>query len=180
MPISLPDEIRTSRLTLRAPRADDALHLFHAYTQDADVARYMTWRPHSMLSETEGFIAFCMKAWAEDRSRAYLLVPHGHGDVPVGMLDARLHPHTVDIGYVLQRQYWGAGLMVEAIIAFSELALSQPEYFRIQATCDTQNIASARTLEKSGFVREGQLQRHTILPNLSDEPRASFMYARCK
>jgi RimJ/RimL family protein N-acetyltransferase len=96
------------------------------------------------------------------------------------MLEARLQPRTVDIGYVLQRQYWGAGLMPEAIEAFSELALALPEYFRIQATCDVENAASARTLEKSGFVREGRLERHTIIPNISGEPRASFMYARCK
>jgi len=80
----------------------------------------------------------------------------------------------------LPDEYWGAGLMPEAIDAFSQLALSLPDYYRIQATCDTENAASARTLEKSGFVREGRLERHTVLPNLSDEPRASFMYARCK
>lgn len=180
MTIPLPDEIHTPRMMLRAPRASDALHLFEAYTQDPEVARFMTWRPHTQLSQTEGFIAYCMKAWAEDRSRAYLLVPHGNDDVPVGMLEARLQPRTVDIGYVLQRQYWGAGLMPEAIEAFSQLALSLPEYFRIQATCDVENAASARTLEKSGFVREGRLERHTVIPNVSDKPRASFMYARCK
>ena len=180
MPILLPDEIRTARLTLRAPRTTDALHLFEAYTQDLDVARYMTWRPQTKLSETEGFIAYCMKGWAEDRSRAYLLVPHDNGDVPIGMLEARLQPRTVDIGYVLQRKYWGAGLMPEAIDAFSTLALSLPDYYRIQATCDTENAASARTLEKSGFAREGRLERHTVIPNVSDQPRASFMYARCK
>ncbi|MBV7534836.1 GNAT family N-acetyltransferase [Duganella sp. sic0402] len=163
---------------LRAPRPSDAAHLFAAYTQDPEVARYMTWRPHTLLSQTEGFIDYCLRGWAEDRSRAYLLVPHDHDDVPIGMLEARLQSHTIDIGYVLQRKYWGAGLMPEAMRAFSEVALSLPEYFRVQATCDVENAASARTLEKSGFVREGRLERHTIIPNLSPEPRASLMYAR--
>jgi RimJ/RimL family protein N-acetyltransferase len=180
MALSLPEEIRTPRLTLRAPRATDALYLFAAYTQDLDVARYMTWRPHTQLSQTEGFIAYCVKAWAEQRSRAYLLVPHENDDIPVGMLEARLQAHAIDIGYVLQRKYWGQGLMPEAIDSFSRLALSLPEYFRIQATCDTENQASARTLEKSGFLREGRLERHTLVPNLGGEPRASFMYARCR
>ncbi|MYN25186.1 GNAT family N-acetyltransferase [Duganella levis] len=177
---SLPDEIRTSRLTLRAPRASDAAHLFAAYTQDLEVARFMTWRPQTRLTETEGFMAYCMKAWAENRSRAYLLVPHDNDDVPIGMLDARLQPRTIDIGYVLQRKSWGEGLMPEAIDAFTQLALSLPDYFRIQATCDVENAASARTLEKSGFLLEGRLERHTVVPNLSEEPRACFMYARCK
>lgn len=180
MTLSLPDQLHTPRLTLRAPRASDAVHLFAAYTQDSVVARYMTWRPQTLLSQTEAFIDYCMQGWAAGRSRPYLLVPHDHDDVPVGMLDARLQGHTIDIGYVLQRSRWGEGLMPEAIVAFAGMALALPEYFRIQATCDTENQASARTLEKSGFLREGRLERHTILPNLSPAPRASFMYARCK
>jgi RimJ/RimL family protein N-acetyltransferase len=178
MPVSLPDQLHTERLKLRAPRRSDAVHLFAAYTQDPEVARYMTWRPHTLLSQTEGFIDYCLRGWAEDRSRAYLLVPHDHDDVPIGMLEARLQPHTIDVGYVLQRKYWGAGLMPEAMRAFSDVALSLPEYFRVQATCDVENAASARTLEKSGFVRECRLERHTVIPNISPEPRASLMYAR--
>lgn len=180
MPVSLPNQLLTERLILRAPRPSDAAHLFAAYTQDLEVARFMTWRPQTLLSQTEGFIDYCLRGWAEDRSRPYLLVPHDHDDVPVGMLEARLQPHTIDIGYVLQRKHWGIGLMPEAIRAFTGVALSLPEYFRVQATCDVENIASARTLEKSGFAREGRLERHSILPNLSPEPRASFMYARCR
>ncbi|WP_432377964.1 GNAT family N-acetyltransferase [Duganella sp. P38] len=180
MTSSLPDQLRTPRLTLRAPRPGDAPHLFAAYTQDSVVARYMTWRPQTLLSQTAAFIDYCIQGWSAGRSRPYLLVPHDNDDVPVGMLDARLQAHTIDIGYVLQRSRWGEGLMPEAIIAFSDMALALPEYFRVQATCDTENQASARTLEKSGFLREGRLERHTVLPNLSPEPRASYMYARCR
>ncbi|NYE60178.1 RimJ/RimL family protein N-acetyltransferase [Duganella sp. 1224] len=140
----------------------------------------MTWRPHTRLAQTESFIAYCMEEWAENRSRAYLLVPHDNHDVPIGMLEARLQPRTIDIGYVLHRRHWGRGLVPEAVAVFSALALSLPAYFRIQATCDTENLVSARTLEKAGFVREGRLERHALIPNLSDTPRASFMYARCK
>ncbi|MRW83009.1 GNAT family N-acetyltransferase [Pseudoduganella sp. FT26W] len=178
--ISLPDEIRTQRLTLRAPRRSDAPALFAAYTQDIDVARYMTWRPHTQLAQTQGFIDYCIKAWDDGSCRPYLLVPHDNDDIPIGMLEARLQPRTIDLGYVLQRKYWGEGLMPEAIVSFNQLALALPEYFRIQATCDVDNVASARTLEKSGFLREGRLERHTVIPNLSAEPRPSFMYARCR
>ena len=64
--------------------------------------------------------------------------------------------------------------------AFSSAALALPDCYRVQATCDTENHASARVLEKSGFVREGRLERHLILPNLGPEPRASLMFARCR
>ncbi|CAN7401556.1 GNAT family N-acetyltransferase [Duganella sp. Dugasp56] len=179
MTLSLPDQLSTPRLMLREPRQSDAAAFFEAYTQDIEVARYMTWRPHRALAETEAFIAYCMRGWASGISRAYILARHDE-DIPIGMLEARLFPHTVDIGYVLQRRHWGHGLMPEAIGALCNAALALPACFRIQATCDAENGASARTLEKSGFTCEGKLARHTVLPNLGDEPRASLMYARCR
>jgi [ribosomal protein S5]-alanine N-acetyltransferase len=165
---------------LRAPRQSDAVHFFEAYTQDSKVARYMTWRPHTTLAATEAFIAHCMDGWASGRSRSYALALHDSEDIPIGMLDARLLPNAVDIGYVLARKYWGTELMPEAIREFTEVALALPDCYRVQATCDVENLASARTLEKCGFVREVQLERHAIIPSLSAEPRPSFMYARWK
>jgi RimJ/RimL family protein N-acetyltransferase len=179
MTLSLPEQLRTSRLVLREPRHADAAAFFEAYTQDIDVARYMTWRPHVAVAQTEAFIGYCMRVWASGSGRPYVLVRPGD-DTPIGMLEARLFPHTVDLGYVLQRRHWGQGLMPEAINALCEAALALPDCFRIQATCDAENLASARTLEKSGFAFEGKLARHTVLPNLGDEPRASLIYARCR
>jgi [ribosomal protein S5]-alanine N-acetyltransferase len=49
-----------------------------------------------------------------------------------------------------------------------------------QATCDVENLASQRALEKSGFNREGRLERYNIHPNVAAEPRACFMYAKCR
>lgn len=178
MAILLPSRLETHRLILRAPRRSDAQLIFDAYTQDPDVTRYMVWRPHVQLGETEGFIASCMQSWASGRSRPYVLACRDSEDVPIGMLEARIVNHTIDLGYVLQRASWGTGLMPEAVEALSNAALAVPECFRVQATCDSENRASARVLERSGFVREGQLARHAVLPNLDSEPRTSLLYAR--
>ncbi len=91
-----------------------------------------------------------------------------------------MHGHAIDIGYVLAREHWGHGLVPEAIRAMADAVLARAEFFRMQATCDTENAASARALEKSGFVREGRLTRYTVRPNLSPDPRDCFMYARCR
>ncbi|WP_426192239.1 GNAT family N-acetyltransferase [Massilia sp. DWR3-1-1] len=176
----LPNLIQTDRLTLRAPCDADASHLFDAYTQDPEVARYMVWRPHQSIGETEAFIAYCKQQWDSGQRRPYILTRRDDDAVPIGMLEARLLAGTIDIGYVLQRASWGTGLMTEALVAFADVALALPACFRVQATCDTENHASARVLEKSGFAREGRLERHMVLPNLAATPRASLMYARCK
>jgi ribosomal-protein-alanine N-acetyltransferase len=180
MALQLPDRLQSQRLILREPRAADAALIFDAYTQDIEVARHMVWRPHQAASQTADFIAACMQAWASGLGRPYVLALLGNEHVPVGMLEARILSHTVDFGYVLRRSCWGAGLMPEAVIALSDAALSLQDCFRVQATCSVENRASARTLEKSGFVREAQLDRYAVFPNLGAEPRACFMYARCR
>jgi RimJ/RimL family protein N-acetyltransferase len=178
--LTLPEQLHTERLVLRAPCAADAAFMFEAYTQDMAVARYMVWRPHRSVLETEAFIAWCMQAWAGGGAMPYVLAFRDNPHRPIGMLEARPSAHTVDMGYVLAGEHWRKGLMSEAIAAMVEAALAQPACFRVQATCHVDNAASARTLEKSGFVREGRLERYAINPNISDEPEPCFMYARCK
>jgi RimJ/RimL family protein N-acetyltransferase len=177
---TLPELLKTPRLILRAPRPGDAACLFDAYTQDDEVTRHMVWRPHQTLLETEAFIAYCMSCWESGAGRPYVLAFHRNQDLPIGMLEARIAQHSIDIGYVLQRACWGQGLMPEAIAALADAALSLPDCFRVQATCHVHNTASARTLEKSGFVREGRLERFAVLPNIGSEPAPAFMYARCR
>lgn len=51
-----------------------------------------------------------------------------------------------------------------------------PGVYRVWATCDTENLASVRVLEKTGLVLEGKLRRSMVRPNLSEKPRDTFVY----
>ena len=67
-----------------------------------------------------------------------------------------------------------------ATLSGSLITLGHPTIYRMAATCDVENKASARALEKSGFSREGLLRRYIIHPNISPEPRDSLLYALTK
>ena len=177
--LPLPQTLNTSRLHLRGPAASDASAIFQSYTQDPEVCRFMIWRPHASESVTQEFIASCVEEWQSGNRLAYVITEL-HSNFAIGMLEARMQGTTVDIGYVLAPSHWGKGFMPEAIQALTGAALQNSSVFRVQATCDTENIPSQRALEKSGFSREGRLERHTVHPNISSEPRACFMYARCR
>jgi len=140
----------------------------------------MVWEPISDLSGAESFIAEAIADWRAGARRAFVLELKSAGGKLVGMLDARIDQHTVDFGYVLARGFWGQGLMPEALSALSGLALEHESIFRLQATCDVENTASIRTLEKCGYVREGRLDRYVLHPNISSDPRPCFMFALCK
>ena len=86
--------------------------------------------------------------------------------------------HTADFGYALNRQCWGRGYATEAARTVTAWALSLPGVYRVWATCDTENLASVRVLEKTGLVLEGKLRRSMVRPNLSEKPRDTFVFAK--
>ena len=175
LPHPFPTKLETERLTFRLPEPRDADAIFHAWCQDPAVSRFMVWVPHETVEVTQQFIASCIAAAESGAAVPYVLSSKGSGHV-VGMIEARLSECRVNIGYVLARASWGQGLMPEAIRALAKVALSGP-FFRVEATCDVENLPSARALEKSGFLKEGHLARYMIHPNLSPEPRDSWLYA---
>lgn len=175
----LPQRIETPRLCLREPAVSDAGEIFRAYTQDAEVCRFMIWQPHVSEAVTREFLQWCVGAWQAGAPLPYVITRQG-SKLPIGMIEARPQGTTVDIGYVLAREHWGQGLMPEAIRAMVEASLCLPGIFRVQAACDVDNVPSQRALEKSGFLREGRLERLTVHPNISPEPRPCYMYASCR
>jgi [ribosomal protein S5]-alanine N-acetyltransferase len=172
----LPGEFRTERLVLRPIALEDSGPIFEAYAQDAEVVRFLTWRPHRGRADTDAYIAGCI-ATPPAVARTYVLT--GGEDAGVrGALDLRrLAPHRLEFGYVPARRWWGQGLMTEALTEVSRWALRQESVFRIGAVCDVENIGSARVMEKAGLVREGVLRRWLVHPNIGDEPRDCFSYA---
>jgi ribosomal-protein-alanine N-acetyltransferase len=172
-----PDGFQTERLTLRPITADDAQPIFNGYAQDPNVTRFLTWRPHRSLDDTNAYVQRCMGAAS---SRTYVLMGRQNGAL-MGAFDLRQErPHALGYGYVLARPAWGQGLMTEALREVSRWALLQPDIWRIGDCCDVENRASARVMEKAGMTFEGIARRWTMHPNLGAEPRDCFIYAKVK
>jgi RimJ/RimL family protein N-acetyltransferase len=175
----LPDHFATARLLLRPIATGDAGAIFFGYAQDPEVARYVSWRPHRSIADTEAHIACCL-AFPADRTRAYAVVLRTGGRL-VGSFELRRpEPHRLDCGYVLARAVWGQGLMTEALSEIVGWAMRQDGIWRIGAVCDVENPASARVMEKSGLVYEGILRRWLVHPNISAEPRDCLSYAQTR
>lgn len=170
-----PETIGTPRLLLRKIRLEDAAAIYHSYAQDTEVTRYLIWRPHRDIRETEDYIRSCLDGWERGSELTWVIASHD-GNM-VGAIAIRLQGHMADVGYVLTRAEWGKGYMTEALRSLIGRTFSSPEMFRVWATCDVENLASARVLEKAGMQREGILRRFTIHPNIDSEPRDAYCYA---
>lgn len=65
----------------------------------------------------------------------------------------------MELGYSLDRKYWGRGLATEMARAIIAHGFTDPAVKEIVAVTTFGNEASQRVLEKAGMVREGNLKR---------------------
>jgi ribosomal-protein-alanine N-acetyltransferase len=169
--------METARLRLRKPRLEDAEAIFSTYTQDQEVTRHLIWKPHVFLVDTRHFLAGVLAAWNAGERFDYVIEQKASSKL-LGMCSTRVNGTQVDFGYVLGRDYWGQGYMPEVIHMLTEKALANPAINRVQATCDIENTNSARVLEKCGFICERRMEDYIIHPNISSEPRPSYLYSK--
>ena len=68
----------------------------------------------------------------------------------------------IEIGYDLNRNYWGNGFMSEALPLIIDYAYNISDVNRVEAFVETPNKASRSLLEKLGFRMEGILREHEM------------------
>jgi RimJ/RimL family protein N-acetyltransferase len=68
--------------------------------------------------------------------------------------------HRAEIGYWLAKPYWGQGIMTAVVGKVCAFAFQEWGLAKITAHVFSFNAASARVLEKCGFVQEGYLSCH--------------------
>jgi RimJ/RimL family protein N-acetyltransferase len=174
---ALPDRFDTERLILRPIAASDAPAIYEGYAADPEVSRYLTWRPHRSIADTEGYVAWCLRTATAGQSLAYAMTDRHDGRLIGAFELRRTGTGRLGYGYVLARPWWGRGLMAEALTAVAAWALAQPDIWRIGDVCDAENLGSARVMEKAGMTREGLLRRWVIHPNTGPEPRDCYSFA---
>ena len=59
------------------------------------------------------------------------------------------------LGYVMDKEQWGRGIMSQAVALFCPLVFEGLDVLRLSARVMEENIPSCRVLEKNGFRREG-------------------------
>jgi len=69
----------------------------------------------------------------------------------------------VEVGWRLAKTAWGHGYATEAARALLQWGFDTLPLNRVQAEADTRNAASARVLEKLGFVHEGTLREDCVV-----------------
>lgn len=176
-----PAQIETKRLRLRIPRLEDALAVFEGWARHPEVTRFLTWRAHTSVAQSEELLRRSIEAWDGDSRFRYVMEIQDGGAL-AGMIELRFEAaaYKVSFGYTGALAQWGKGYMTEAARALIDWSFQQPGIYRVYATTDVENVPSQRVLEKAGMQREGLLRRDALHPNASPEPRDCYLYAIVK
>jgi len=146
--------IETQRLNIRHFKPED-WEAVHTYTGDAAV---MTWVEEGQMSElqTKHFVA----ANIGDEAIAFPVFLKSE-DRLIGHLS--FHPWfghlTYEIGWVFHPAYHGKGYATEAAKALVRYCFGDLRGHRLIATCQPENTASYRVMEKIGMRREAHFRK---------------------
>lgn len=141
--------LETTRLTLRAPRLEDA-KVMAALANDRRIAENTARVPHPYrVTDAENFIA-----GADRTAEAVFLITLRDGTI-VGAGGLMNQEQAAELGYWLGVPYWGKGYATEAMHAVIDYAFGDLGYDALQAGARVTNPASRRVLEKCGFQWTG-------------------------
>lgn len=156
--------LETERLRLRPFTVADGDDLF-TLQSDAHVLRYWDSPPWVDRASIGRFLAGCERM-AEEGSGARVAIERTSDQAFVGWCTFNSwNPdfRSASLGYCLTEAAWGHGYATEAARVLLRWAFETLDLNRVQSETDTRNGASARVLEKLGFVREGTLREDCIV-----------------
>lgn len=147
--------LETPRLTLRPWRESD-LTDFYEYASVPGVGEMAGWPHHRSMEVSKTILDSFI-----DEKNVFALVFRETGKV-IGSLG--LHPSWAsddpryrglkvkEVGYVLAKDYWGRGLMPEAVTAVIDFCFEQLDLDALTVGHFTTNPQSKRVIEKCGFA----------------------------
>lgn len=152
-PIDITDvTLHTPRMTLR-PWQENDLEDFYAYASVDGVGQMAGWTPHKSIEESrtilQSFIAHKKTFALEHQGRvigSLGIEAYNEAHYPeLGPLRGR------ELGYVLSRDFWGQGLMPEAVRAVTAYLFDTVGLDFLLVGHFDWNRQSARVIEKCGF-----------------------------
>lgn len=161
--------IKTERLVLRPWTMND-LDDFYEYASVDGVGQMAGWHPH----ESKEFSATILNQFIEGK-KTFALEYNGKviGSLGVEQYDETGLPEFQElkgreIGYVLSKDYWGKGLMPEAVKAVCDYLFKIKQLDFIACSHFINNDQSKRVQEKNGFKHYKLVKFETRYGEIND------------
>jgi len=166
--------LQTARLTLRPQTQADAPALFDILN-DPEAMRFWSRPPLTRLAVAQGLVREQQQAMVDGLCRYWTVWESGEA---IGSLDLSLIENgSAELGFLLRRDRWGAGLASEAAMAVAGHGLGPMGLKRLAAAVQTGNGAAARVLEKAGFTL-AQTRTAVLMPDGARRDCAFYVRGR--
>jgi len=151
------ETLTTPRLILRKFKKSDAPDILE-YGSDPETLKFLVW---DGLKTTEDAVAAIVNAYWSCPG-FYAIEFEGKC---IGCMDIRLKPdhHKASFGYVLNRNYWGRGIMTEALAALLKFAFEKLKLNRVESCHYPGNEGSGRVMQKCGMIYEGTARQRELV-----------------
>ena len=144
---------------LREQKLSDAPHFLHYYN-DSAVSQYILTEIPDSLIKAEKEIQFC-KSLFYNKTGLYWSLAMRSSDIMIGAIGYYVKAdHKAEICYDLHKDYWGAGIMTQALTEAIQYGYHKMRLKTINAITLKENIASTRLLLKLGFKHEQSLLQY--------------------
>lgn len=121
-------------------------------------------------------VAFLRHAASAERQTNLAIEVNGEAAGGIGFVcGSDVERFSAEIGYWLGEQHWGRGIVTEALTLVTDHAFRAFNLLRLFALPFADNAASARVLEKAGYVCEGRLRCSSVKYGT---PRDQLIFAR--
>ncbi len=126
--------------------------------------RYWSSTPHADAEQTRERLAEII-AEVERGETLQWALEHRADRRVIGSITVMLEADQprAEIGYILGREHWGQGYAGEAQRRVIDFAFDEVGLHRLEADTHPDNAASARSLERLGFRREGLLRERWLV-----------------
>lgn len=105
----------------------------------------------------------CMLASDKNKVFAFAVRVDGVAVGSIGVFrQENIHFRTAELGYYLKQEFWGRGIMTEAVKSACNFVFSHSDIVRIFAEPFADNEGSCRVLEKCGFSCEGVMRKNAF------------------
>lgn len=99
----------------------------------------------------------------ENSTFAFAIIYEGKVIGSIGAFrQVNIHRRTAELGYYIGADYWGKGIMTEAVKQLCGYIFENTDIIRIFAEPFAYNKGSCRVLEKAGFLFEGVMRSNAV------------------
>jgi len=156
--------METDRLILRKISLADEEEIF-SYASIPEVSKYVSWECHETIEDTREFINLTLERYSKDEAGEWALVLKNTNRIIgiAGFVQYRKEHKSIEVGYVLARDYWRQGFAAEAVQRLIRFAFTEMSLNRVEAVHFPDNEASGRVMQKVGMTYEGLMREKVFI-----------------